>query len=295
MKHWAFLISKTLLVLSLVFSFTVNAGHEQVSCSQIFASHEKIHNKILNFLNSLKLNLKSKIKPDVEIQVTPGASERFKDLALAKKLISQTDSRLKQRELLLPNHGLCGPTCGVNLLHALFSYSNAPTIDFEHKPDYFIQQIIGKSMTTFHWDARKGMHNHQLIPILSGIVGKLTGNPYNLRASTKSVFNYDDINLDSFVIDEDSLTLATVTTGPNSGHFIIILHFDPRTNKLVYADPNRPDKIFSTNWIASKFDGYSTINMAWNKKNGARNGWIMTLTKMKLALRYDKKPEPESF
>src|SRR5262249_34033771 len=142
--------------------------------------------------------------------------QHFYSLQRSGSLMVQTDWRLAQRELLVPNGGLCATTSAVNVLHAAFSHLRRDTSVFTSKSPDIVARMVSEAWQKLGKDARMGLDFSSLSYVINDVanqihpeVGVKAERPYNWRLSS-------GVNWDELKGDDDTLALLCVTTGSDS-------------------------------------------------------------------------------
>lgn len=165
------------------------------------------------------------------------------ELMESKKLIHQTDKRLKKRRLLKNNGGLCAFTAFVNAIQATSQYYQIYKSKFLKRPDYFLFEIINEARTYMETDpAYDGIDFISLVKYSNEIL-----NYYGLNQVLRiKHVDLTNVNIDDFHQQYWKIRLlGMLSQDGKEGHTVVLLKVD-KVNKLLYvSDPNYPNKIIS--------------------------------------------------
>lgn len=177
--------------------------------------------------------------------------QHFYSLQQSGRMLQQTDWRLAQRELLIPNGGLCATTSAVNVLHAAFSHLGRDTSVFTSKSPDIVARMVSQAWQRLGKDARVGLDFSSLSTVIDDVanqlhpeVGVKADRPYNWRTSS-------GVNWDELKGDNDTLALLCVTTGADSAHAITLLNVDRYRGVVIYSDPNHPNQALEAPYTES--------------------------------------------
>lgn len=166
--------------------------------------------------------------------------QHFYSLMQSGVMLQQTDWRLAQRGLLIPQGGLCATTSAVNVLHAAFSHLGRDTRMFTSTSDDLVARLVSDAWR-LNKDARMGLDFSSLSLVINEVANRLhpevgvkAERPYFWRTR-------DSIDFKELAGDDDTLSLLCVTTG-SSAHAITFLGIDRYRGVLTYSDPNYPNQ-----------------------------------------------------
>lgn len=186
-------------------------------------------------------------------------------LSTARKLMSQTDSKLNDLDLLDPRGGICGPTCVGNIAASYdFHRSKRRSLHWVKNAEIFIDGLI---------------HKYQLIAIanndptginpLLGIHTKYYANEFNDRNKDLGIVGYHVqgkvVELaDYYLRKKNAVLVGTVVffneaTEPQPAHAIIILGIDFKHNQIAIIDPNSPNEILLSAFIKQRGSLYFSL------------------------------------
>lgn len=169
-------------------------------------------------------------------------AQHLYDLSQKNRLIHQLDNRLYQRQLIVQNGGLCGPTCAVNVIHAVADYLGLGTQKFDHA-DYYIHRMIDHIWQSYRKDARMGIDFEALSSAMDRIRRELGIDLSFYRA----LLPYNNIDPSWLRLGFNELAIASITVGNGMNHAIILLEIDTRNRQILYIDPNHP---WSPKWVS---------------------------------------------
>jgi hypothetical protein len=169
--------------------------------------------------------------------------QQFHNIAADGLLIQQNDWRLAQRNLLVPNGGLCATTCAVNVMHAISRYLHGTGHEFGSIPDFKIHQMVNKAWENHRRDARTGLDLYTLSNVMRDVSSGLPMTVQHYMASANHGGTFRD-----FALAEDEIILAAVESGFNQNgaqtyHALVITAVDIRNGRVTYSDPNFPNQI----------------------------------------------------
>lgn len=251
---------KKFAILLLLLSFQINA---QTLCGSLLGqTRDPLLDQIIQILNGL-------LQPPSTPSLLP---TEFGDNILAQKyvrlanqgfLLNQNDPRLHKLGLIVPNGGLCGPTCLVNTLGALLSTSGEA---FRDNSDIASKLVV----TLYNWrsnaDARYGTNTPSLTEPYQFLLEL-----HNSRVSREQ--DAYELPMEE-ASSRSSLMIASVNLtnergqrqGSHGRHAIIILKIDPKERLIYVSDPNHPNQVYKADyWLQQgkpKFE--SPINYSWD-------------------------------
>jgi hypothetical protein len=145
--------------------------------------------------------------------------------------------------LLIPNGGLCGSTCGVNVVHAMISYLSGQPADFSQNADYYVHRIVDETHNTFGTDAREGLTLPELASALRFLAEELH---IRIYADSISPTEGRPLAVEDLVPADDELIIASIRKGRRADgapayHAIVITAAHPDRNSVWFSDPNFPN------------------------------------------------------
>ena len=175
------------------------------------------------------------------------------EMAAREMLLKQDSPKLRARDLLIPNGGLCGPVCATNLVGAMMS-QNRNFRSFPRLAGDLTEYILTKYRAA---TGRDGRQSSNIIDLANAIVGALPGlaslNRYDSTfANINVTVRHYDKELYPHTLQralrDDTVAIATVeavqgSTGPLQPHAITILKIDTTNRHLYISDPNMPNII----------------------------------------------------
>lgn len=182
----------------------------------------------------------------------------YYSLASEGKLIRQQDKTLEDRNLLIENGGLCGPTCMVNMSIAGLARKG---MMFEKAPDQAIHDIVTTYEKFFAADAREGVYLDALTTAGRRIYGRL----FLPRPILKLPGDME------YYLESGSglIMVAIHFKTSHTAHAMAILKVDKKTQTLIVSDPNAPELIYRVPYIMDKDN-----NMAFKPLHFTELGWI---------------------
>ena len=217
-----------------------------------------------NPLSTFKPNFDILSYDEVESLFPEWTSKRYySELALARMLLEQQDTRLNEHDLFVPNGGLCATTCMTNILGAsTLQLENIRT--FIERAPLILARIVYEYNAQIREDARVSARVDLVANVTNSISNELlTLNQYNSFEETV-VLTASQIKSEFYpnrifsALRGDAIAIATVAPaqgGQSVGHAIVILGVDNDTKRIVISDPNLPNDILS---VPFKFEAQGT-------------------------------------
>jgi hypothetical protein len=157
-------------------------------------------------------------------------------------LLQQSDWRLGQRGLLIPEGGLCASTTAVNVLHAAFSHLGRSTSVFQQADD-LVARLVGDAWHRLGKDARMGLDFWSLSQVVNEVANGLHADVGVWAERPHFWRDRGGIRAEVLRGDDDTLSLLCVTTSARSSHAIALLDLDERRGVVTYSDPNHPHQL----------------------------------------------------
>lgn len=183
-----------------------------------------------------------------------GTTKRvYAELALGGMLLQQTDARLNEHNLFVPNGGLCASTCMTNVLGAA-SLPAENVLSFKTQSPLMLARLVQEYNAQLNEDARIGAHVDSVADIANSIFHELIAlnqhfsldQDITIAATTKKEALFP--NRIFSALKGDSIAIGSVRPidkSIRSAHAIVILGVDYENKKLIISDPNVPNDILS--------------------------------------------------
>ena len=157
------------------------------------------------------------------------------------ELTAQVSTELQQRELIVPNGGLCATTCGVNLLQGALLYSGVETSTFRGEANLMIHKLVQTVWDQSATDGRLGLATQRLEKAL-----KTLAKPFSdlFKLSTSMEVYIPHWSGLSLKPDEIKVLIIKLARNENR-HAILAYAIDgdlyPEWWSVHYSDPNSPN------------------------------------------------------
>ncbi len=200
-------------------------------------------------------------------------SGHFENLAHQGLLLRQLSPSLNEHSLLVADGGLCGPICGINILHSVMSFKKKDAKNFPEKTSYLIARIAEYHRNRTHLDARYGMDMISLRMALNFIA--LSDLKLQLGMRNELLLKNYPFTIESLVPRPNELIIAAIESGLINGkktrHAIVILEANPATGVVIYADPNDVPMKVQTTASKANFRDAETIRVGYQNPRIARD------------------------
>jgi hypothetical protein len=172
----------------------------------------------------------------------PSLLNSYLDLMQSKKLIDQASAKLKKRQLLKRDGGLCAFTAETDAIAAVSNYYKLMTKKFVDRPDYFLYQVIDEARGFMDADpTHDGIDLPELKEYTEDVLEQYGLNEIiRLRLIT----NNEQINPEKFRTQYWKLRLlGMISNDKTEGHTIVMLGVNTDEKIIYTSDPNYPNKV----------------------------------------------------
>ena len=181
----------------------------------------------------------------------PSLLNSYLDLMEDKKLIHQTDIRLKKRQLLKRNGGLCSFTAQVNAIQSVSKYFEIAESKFLERPDFFLYEVIEEARAYMTDDPTyEGAHLYDVEKYTEEVLEE-----YGLDEIIKIdyVSKKSELLADKFKNYYWKLrVLGLLSKDGSEGHTVVLLKIDTKEQIAYISDPNYPNKVIQVPYIETK-------------------------------------------
>lgn len=174
-------------------------------------------------------------------------------MALQNHLISQSDLRLYEMNLIIEGGGLCGPTCVTNIaISRDFHISEGKSTYWSRHAPTFINGLINSYRRAILKFKELAGENALLGTYLEFFTGEFNSDIPDLGVYARSIPVDSPNMMNHHLKNKNGILLALVEfidpLSPfyNSGHAIVILGMNKETKHLIVSDPNNPDIVLRT-------------------------------------------------
>lgn len=269
----------------LPFLILTSLVHAQMACYDLLGRN-------LEPDSSLRATMSGPVSAPIQLRkanlfdFNPGtAAHNFMNLAHNFALLRQTDQRLNQLGLIVPDGGLCGPTSVANIFSALLSGSvtlwhisqNSPVV-VETLVDAFNDYYYKKYKELY--DARRGTYSDMFTEFIAShwsIVLSDLKQFGRRREIVSGIVPPDELgpfDIAKVFAGGDRLMLAGIYSIDDAfegnGHAIAILAIDPIAQTISYSDPNNPNDVLISPYLykaEGEDEGYIQFLLPFNGTN----------------------------
>lgn len=173
--------------------------------------------------------------------------QHFWSLMQSGRMLQQSDYRLAQRGLLIPEGGLCATTSAVNVLHAAFSHLGRDTSAFTRADD-LVARLVSRAWQQHGKDARMGLDFSNLSMVVNSVANNLHPDVGVHAERSWSWVRNGQVDTKELGGDNDTLNLLCIVTSEKSAHAVTLLGVDDYRRVITYSDPNYPNEAISRNY-----------------------------------------------
>jgi hypothetical protein len=172
----------------------------------------------------------------------PSLLNSYLDLMTSKKLIDQASNKLKKRQLLKKDGGLCAFTANTDAIQAISQYYQLFTGKFVQHPDSFLYQVIDEARGYMEEDpTHAGINFEELVQYSKDVLDQ-----YGLNEIIHYKLTGDPTKLDPDKMEQEYWKLRLVgmlSQDREEGHTIVVLKVDSSQKIMYISDPNWPNKV----------------------------------------------------
>ncbi|MCB9027385.1 MAG: hypothetical protein H6625_13770 [Bdellovibrionaceae bacterium] len=191
--------------------------------------------------------------------VVNSVTQHLLNLALSKRLLSQSDQELKLRGI---EHS-CTTVSFVNALQGVISYQKGNT-DFEISAAALVEELIEDLTKLLHRDVKtQGIS----IGIVYKSFLKLAERRFGLNIGTDMGVIYSAITEEILEPKANQVLLIGVDNQSSRGHTMILLEANKTSKQLSVIDPSFPDRILEPSYESVNIGNRPTLRLKYD------NGW----------------------
>ncbi len=217
----------------------------------------------LFLISSLDIAFATRIS-DIEALKTkePSLLNSYLDLMVQKKLLHQSSAKLKHRQLLKKNGGLCAFTANTDAIQAVSQYFRLYTGKFLKRPDYFLYQVIDEARSFMEDDPTyNGIDFPELVHYTKEVLEQYGLNDF---IRYKLVSDFKQLNPDLMNQQYWKLRLiGMISQNKEEGHTVVLLRADKAQKILYISDPNFPNQVVPVPYKTDHQKVRLFLNSSW--------------------------------
>jgi hypothetical protein len=172
----------------------------------------------------------------------PSLLNSYLDLMAKNKILDQASHKLKHRQLLKRDGGLCAFTANTDAIEAVSQYYQLYTQKFVKRPDYFLYQVIDEARGYMEEDpTHAGISFEELVQYTREVFDKYGLNDIIHYKIVETPEKLDPDNMDQQYWK--LRLMGMVSQDKEEGHTIVVLRVNKNKKTVFISDPNWPNKV----------------------------------------------------